>query len=59
MQVAARFNPFFYMIDGLRYSMISYSESNIVWGAIGLTLATLILFGVVVYLFKIGYKLRT
>lgn len=59
LQIAARFNPFFYMIDSLRYSMISFSESNLLWGGIGLTVTTCILFAAVVHLFRIGYKVRT
>lgn len=59
LQIAARFNPFFYMIDGLRYSMISYSEGNLLWGTIGLIIATILLFFFVLHLFRTGYKLRT
>ncbi len=58
VQPIAKINPFFYMIDGLRYSMIGYSESNLVIGTIALSVGTLALFATVIYLFKIGYKLR-
>lgn len=53
-----RLNPFFYMVDGIRYSMIGYSESNLVVGAIFLSGSALILFGVITHLFRIGWKLR-
>ncbi len=54
-----RINPFFYFVDGLRYSMIGVSESN---RAVGLILILGLILGLgywVWYLFKRGYKLRT
>jgi ABC-2 type transport system permease protein len=59
MQGLARFNPFFYMVDGLRYSMIGYSESPRAAGAIGLVIGALVLFAVVWTLFHRGWKLRS
>lgn len=53
-----RLNPIFYMVDGIRYSLIGYSESNLVAGAIGLTVSAVLLFVLVVHLFRIGWKLR-
>lgn len=53
-----RMNPFFYMVDGLRYAMIGYSESNLLVGTIVLTAVTILLFVTVVQLFRIGWKLR-
>jgi ABC-2 type transport system permease protein len=58
LQGLARWNPFFYMVDGLRYSMISFSESPLRAGAIGLTFAAFGLFVVVWVLFHRGWKLR-
>jgi ABC-2 type transport system permease protein len=58
MQAFTKINPFFYMVDGLRYSMIGYSESNLLIGAIMLTVTTLFFFILLVGLFKKGYKLR-
>jgi ABC-2 type transport system permease protein len=58
LQGIAKLNPFFYMVDGLRYSMISFSESNLLFGAIFLISLAVILFFLVTYLFKIGWKLR-
>jgi ABC-2 type transport system permease protein len=52
------YNPFFYFADGIRSSMIGYSEAN---SAIGLavTLGLVLFFGVLVtHLFKIGWKIR-
>lgn len=53
-----RLNPFFYMVDGLRYSMIGYSESNLIIGTTALCIATVLLFLFVTNLFRIGWKLR-
>ena len=52
------FNPFFYFIDGIRYSMIGINESNLLVGfflIIGLIIG---LGALVVYLFRIGWRLR-
>ena len=47
------------MVDLLRYSMIGVKESNPVIGLSLIISLSIILFFVNVYLFKIGYKLRT
>ncbi|KKT40691.1 MAG: Antibiotic transport system permease protein [Parcubacteria group bacterium GW2011_GWA2_44_13] len=54
-----KINPFFYFVDGLRYSMIGISESN---RTLGFVLIFALVFGLgflVWYLFKKGYKIRT
>ncbi|MFH1404564.1 MAG: ABC transporter permease [Patescibacteria group bacterium] len=58
IQPIAKLNPFFYMVDGLRYSMISFSESNLMFGVIFLLGLFILLFVLVFSLFKKGYKLR-
>ncbi|HBU27774.1 TPA: ABC transporter permease [Candidatus Uhrbacteria bacterium] len=58
LQMIARFNPFFYLVDGLRYSMIGFTESNIMGGVIGLSAGAFLLFWIVLTLFKRGWKLR-
>jgi len=58
MQHVVRFNPFFYFIDGIRYSMIGVRESHAIIGAviiIGLMAGLTVL---VYYLFRKGYGLR-
>ncbi len=51
-------NPFFYFADGLRNSMIGYSEANTVVG-VCMTMGLLVLLAVVVTrLFKRGWKIR-
>lgn len=58
-QIFVRVNPFFYFVDGLRYSMIGVSESNRFFGAILIFSLILILGAWVLRLFKTGYKIRT
>jgi ABC-2 type transport system permease protein len=51
-------NPFFYFINGLRHSMIGFSEAPAALG-IGVTLALIAVLGVWTWrLFSIGYGLR-
>jgi ABC-2 type transport system permease protein len=52
-------NPFFYMIDGLRYAMIGQSEGNLF-----ISVAMVLVLGVAIFwwnmhLFRSGWKLRT
>lgn len=51
-------NPFFYFVDGIRYSMIGVSESSLLVGAVMIGGLTLVLGGLVFYLFKIGWRIR-
>ncbi len=54
-----RFNPFFYFADGVRSSMIGYSEANSFVGLIVTGGLVLVLGGIVTYLFSIGWKIRS
>jgi len=58
LQIFARLNPFFYFIDGLRYSMIGVSESNRALGIFLILILIILLGSWVLMLFKNGYKLR-
>lgn len=59
MQTVVRFNPFFYFIDGMRFSMIGFREASLRVGVI-LTILLVIIFGAIVWhLFKIGYKIKS
>ena len=52
------FNPFFYFIDSMRYATLGFNESNLVIGAV-LMIGLIIVFGgLVLHLFKIGWKIR-
>lgn len=53
------FNPFFYFADGLRSSMIGYSEANSTAGLILLIVLVLGFATLVTTLFKRGWKIRS
>jgi ABC-2 type transport system permease protein len=52
-------NPFFYMIDGFRYSFIGQSDSSIAIGLIYLTVLSFIMWVVAYLLYKKGYKIKS
>jgi ABC-2 type transport system permease protein len=53
-------NPFFYFVNGLRHSMIGYSDgANVVPIGVAVTLGLMLVMGVAVWrLFAVGYGLR-
>ncbi len=58
VQIAAHFNPFFYMIDGFRYGFIGHADGNL-W--IGVTVMAVInagLWWLCTWMFRTGYKLK-
>lgn len=58
-QDLSHFNPLLYMINGMRYGFYGVSDVN-PWFTLGLlTLFTVALTICTVYLFRIGYKIRT
>lgn len=58
-QTVSRFNPFFYMIDGLRYGFLGVSDAS-PWLSLAIAGSTWFAVSVLtVYLLKIGYKLKT
>lgn len=54
----SRFNPIFYMVDGLRYGMVGISDAPVWPGAITIGIFAVASFLWTVFLFKRGYKLR-
>lgn len=54
-----RFNPFFYFADGVRSSMIGYSEANTTVGLFVIGGLVVGLGLLVTHLFKIGWKIRS
>ncbi len=58
LQLITKINPIFYMVDALRYSMLGISESNLFIGFFIIIFLAAALFFFIVYLFKIGYKIR-
>ncbi len=58
LQIASKLNPFFYMIDGFRYSFINQADSNITIGLIYLSSLSVLLWILSYLLFKKGYKIK-
>ncbi len=54
-----RFNPFFYFADGIRSSMIGYSEADPTLGILVTGGLVLVLAATVIYLFQKGWKIRS
>lgn len=52
------FNPFFYFIDSMRYAALGFHESNLIVGALLISGLIVILGGLVLHLFKIGWRIR-
>ena len=59
LKVLSFYNPFFHMIDGLRFSMIGISDGSTTFGLIYLLVLNLLLWWTAYYLYKIGYKIKT
>jgi ABC-2 type transport system permease protein len=58
LQAASHFNPFFYFVDLMRYSMIDHHDTSLVlsWT---ITVASLVFLSVLTwYLFKRGWRIR-
>jgi ABC-2 type transport system permease protein len=53
------FNPFFYMIDGIRYAMIGYSDGTPWTGMMVLTGTNIVLWIATTHLFNAGYRLKS
>jgi len=58
-QLITKFNPMYYLVNGFRYSITGFTEVSILVCAIFSFALALGMFFLTVYLFKIGYKLRT
>ena len=55
----ARFNPFFYAIDGFRYGFIGRADNELWLNATVLIAVDAALFALVYRLFATGYKLKS
>jgi ABC-2 type transport system permease protein len=58
LRAFTRFNPIFYMVNGLRYGVLGRADAAPWTSAVVVSAMFLILFAVVVAMFKMGYKLR-
>ena len=59
LQVISKVNPFFYMIDGFRYSFLGQSDGSIFFGLVYLSILSLLIWFVAYILYKKGYKLKS
>jgi len=59
VQKLAQFNPMFYLVNGIRFSVTGVTETSVfLCAAVSFGLAVIAFYSTV-FLFKIGYKLRT
>jgi len=56
---AARFNPFFYMIDGFRYGFIGRADGALPLGIAVVIAINLALWWVALWMFRSGYKMKS
>lgn len=54
----SQYNPFFYMIDGFRYGMTGYHDSNLSTGLLVLLLVNISLWTLVQTMIKKGYRIK-
>ncbi|NQU60315.1 MAG: ABC transporter permease [Rhodospirillales bacterium] len=57
-QIAAHLNPFFYMIDGLRYGVIGHADGSPVLGLVVMAGVNAALWALCTWMFASGYKLK-
>ncbi len=58
-QTINHFNPFFYMIDGFRYSMTGQADASISTGLVVLIIANFSLYAITYILLQKGYRIKT
>ena len=59
LQIVSKANPFFYMIDGFRYSFIGQADGSITVGLVYLTILSFVSWFITYLLYKNGYKIKT
>ena len=59
LHTISKANPFFYMIDGFRYSFIGKADGSIAIGLIYLTILSFVSWFVTYLLYKKGYKIKS
>ena len=57
-QRIALFNPFFYMIDGLRYGFLGRHDASLLTGVLVMIAIDLVLLSAAYRMFATGYKLK-
>jgi len=59
LKTVSEFNPFFYMIDGFRYSFLEKSDGSILIGSIYLSILAILFWFISYQLYKKGYKIKS
>ena len=59
LQTISKANPFFYMIDGFRYSFLGKADGSIMIGLIYLSILSIVSWFITYLLYKKGYKLKS
>ena len=59
LQIVSKANPFFYMIDGFRYSFIGQADGSITIGLVYLTILSVVSWFITYLLYKKGYKIKS
>jgi len=59
LQIVLHFNPMYYLVSGIRYSMTNVTDTPVLTCALVAFGMAAAIFSATVYLFRIGYKLRT
>ena len=59
LQIISKANPFFYMIDGFKYSFIGKADGSILVGLLYLTVLSFVSWFVTYILYKKGYKIKS
>ncbi|MEZ0209123.1 MAG: ABC transporter permease [Candidatus Paceibacterota bacterium] len=57
-QFIIHFNPIFYIVDGIRYSLTGYHEAGLLFGVGVLTALSAVVLGLCIWIFSTGWKLR-
>jgi ABC-2 type transport system permease protein len=58
LQTLSHANPFFYVIDGVRFGMLGVSDSPPLRGLVFVTVATVLVVGLCWHWFRTGYRLK-
>jgi ABC-2 type transport system permease protein len=59
LQIVSKANPFFYMIDGFRYSFIGQADGSITIGLVYLIILSVVSWFITYLLYKNGYKIKS
>jgi len=54
----SHYNPFFYMIDGFRYSLTGHSDAVLSFGMSYILILNVVLFGILIFLINKGYRIK-